>query len=85
MASRSTVALLSTTSESAVMPTQAPEKRDSAQPCRPNSISSAMLDGDSTGIRQAWKTRSLWCGIDEDTQPWSSPATTSTPPCGEAP
>jgi hypothetical protein len=28
---------------------------------------------------------SLWCGIDEETQPWSSPATTSTPPCGDEP
>jgi hypothetical protein len=37
------------------------------------------------GACQDWKAWSLWCGIDEDTQPWSSPATISTPPCGEAP
>jgi len=44
-----------------------------------------MHEGCITGIRQAMKAWSLWCGIDDDTQPWSSPATTSTPPCGDEP
>ena len=44
-----------------------------------------MLAGDSTGISQLWKAWSLWWGIDDETQPWSSPATTSTPPVGEEP
>jgi len=37
------------------------------------------------GACQDWRAWSLWCGMDGDTQPWSSPATISTPPCGEAP
>ncbi|MNZ48235.1 hypothetical protein D3C78_659740 [compost metagenome] len=85
MRSRSTVEPLSTTSERAVKPTQAPEKRDSAQPYRPNSRYSAMVAGETVGTLQAWKARSLWCGMEEDTQPWSSPATISTPPLGEEP
>ena len=28
---------------------------------------------------------SLWCGSEDDLAPWSSPATTSTPPCCEVP
>ena len=38
------------TSDSAVKPTQLPEKRDSAQPYRPNSRYSATLAGATTGI-----------------------------------
>ena len=83
--SRSTLAALSTTSEIAFMPTHAPEARDSAQPYNPNSISSATLAGLSTGMRHDIIAKSLWCEKADDTQPWSSPATTSTPPCGEAP
>ena len=75
----------STTSEIALKPTHAPEKRDSAQPYRPNSRYSATLAGCSTGMLHACIATSLWCGIDDDTQPWSSPATTSTPPCGLEP
>src|SRR4030095_14627220 len=45
--SRSTVEPLSTTSDSAVKPTQLPEKRDSAQPYRPNSRYSATTAGAS--------------------------------------
>ena len=83
--SRSTVAELSTTSDSAVKPTQLPEKRDSSQPYRPYSRYSATQPGDTIGMCQACRVTSLWCGIDDDTQPWSSPATTSTPPCGDEP
>jgi hypothetical protein len=79
------VEALSTTSDNAVKPTQLPEKRDSAQPYRPNSRYSATLAGDTTGACHDWNAWSLWCGMDEDTHPWSSPATISTPPCGEAP
>ena len=85
MTSRSTVVPLSTTSDSAVSPTQWPEKRDSAQPYSPNSRCSATLAGATMGMWKAWNSWSLWCGIDDDTQPWSSPATTSTPPCGDEP
>jgi hypothetical protein len=85
VSSRSTVEPLSTTSESAVKPTQLPEKRDSAQPYRPNSRYSATLAGASTGMCHDCIAASLWCGIDDETQPWSSPATTRTPPCGDAP
>jgi hypothetical protein len=83
--SRSTVMPDSTTSLIALKPTHAPEKRDSAQPYNPNSRYSATLAGCSTGIDQACIATSDWCGIDEDTQPWSSPATTSTPPAGLEP
>src|SRR5690606_8378638 len=84
-ASRSTLDALSTTSEIAFMPTQAPEARDSAQPYNPNSISSETLAGLSTGMRQEIIAKSLWCENADETQPWSSPATTSTPPCGDDP
>src|SRR5512142_1049760 len=84
-ASRSTVIADSTTSLIALKPIQAPEKRDSAQPYSPNSRYSATLAGCSTGMLQACMATSLWCGIDEDTQPWSSPATTSTPPSDDEP
>ena len=83
--SRSTVAPLSTISDSAVKPTQLPEKRESAQPYSPNSRYSATFAGATMGACQDWKAWSLWCGMEEDTQPWSSPATISTPPCGDAP
>lgn len=44
-----------------------------------------MFAGFTTGMCHAIIAKSLWCGIDDDTQPWSSPATTSTPPCGDEP
>ncbi len=44
-----------------------------------------MLAGCSVGMNQLMKATSDWCGIEDDTQPWSSPATTSTPPCGDEP
>ena len=48
-----------------------------------NVIDKVERDGDSFTITSdGW---SLWCGIDDDTQPWSSPATTSTPPCVDEP
>ena len=31
------------------------------------------------------KACSLWCGSVEDLQPWSSPASNSTPPLGDTP
>ena len=76
---------LSTVSEMALKPTQAPEKRDRAQPYRPNSRYSPTSAGLSTGMLQAIRACSLWCGMEELTQPWSSPHTTSTPPWGEEP
>ena len=72
---------LSTTSEIALKPTHAPLKRESAQPYRPNSRYSATLAGWTSGMLQACSAWSLWCGVLLDTQPWSSPQTTSTPPC----
>ncbi|MNS98984.1 hypothetical protein D3C72_1333670 [compost metagenome] len=79
------MAPLSTVSEIALKPTHMPEKRDSAQPYKPNSRYSAMLAGLTMGMLHACMAKSLWCGIDDDTQPWSSPATTSTPPRGDEP
>src|SRR4030095_3419343 len=38
-----------------------------------------------TGIIAAENTCSLWCGRVEDCAPWSSPASTMTPPCSEEP
>ena len=37
------------------------------------------------GINQVRNATSDWCGMDDETQPWSSPATTKTPPLGELP
>jgi len=51
----------------------------------PDKIGLATLAGATMGACQDWKAWSLWCGIDDETQPWSSPATTSTPPCGDEP
>ena len=44
-------------------------------PMRPNSSMSAMFAGFTTGMCHAIIAKSLWCGIDDGTQPWSSPAT----------
>jgi hypothetical protein len=41
--------------------------------------------GNSTGIMQALKMWSDWCGSVDDLAPWSSPASASTPPCGLVP
>src|SRR5450830_433861 len=38
-------------------------------------------DGYSTGMPQAFRIWSDWCAVDEDFAAWSSPASTSTPPC----
>ena len=81
----STEAADSTVSEIALKPTHVPEKRDSAKPHSPKARYSATLAGLSVGMNQAMKATSDWCGMEEETQPWSSPATTSTPPCGEEP
>ena len=64
---------------------QQPEKRDIAQPCRPKSRNSCSVEGFSTGIMEAAKMWSLWCGSEDDFAPWSSPTITSTPPCFEVP
>ena len=75
----------STVSEIALNPTHIPENRDSAIPYRPYSRYSATDAGFRLGMTNVMKATSDWCGIDDETQPWSSPATTSTPPCGELP
>ena len=66
-------------------PTHIPEKRDRAIPYRPNSRYSATFAGFSQGIMKVRNATSDWCGMDEEIQPWSSPAITSTPPVGELP
>src|ERR1700761_3507540 len=38
-------------------------------------------EGYSTGMPQAFRMWSDWCAVDEDLAAWSSPASTSTPPC----
>src|SRR5690348_12334915 len=64
--SASTEALDSTVSASALKATAQPEKRDIAQPCTPRSRYSCTFDGYSTGIMQAAKMWSDWCGkVDE--------------------
>ena len=75
----------STVSEIALKPTQVPENRDSAMPYSPKARYSLTEAGFRTGMNHVMNDTSDWCGIDDDTQPWSSPATTSTPPCGDEP
>src|SRR5439155_12188771 len=43
------------------------------------------LAGFSTGIKQALKMCSDWCGSVDDFAAWSSPASASTPPWREVP
>ncbi len=78
--SASTEALDSTVSASALKPTTQPEKRDIAHACKPRSRYSCTLHGYSIGIMQAEKIWSDWCGSVDEYAPWSSPATSSTPP-----
>jgi hypothetical protein len=59
-------ALDSTVSASALNATTQQEKRDMPQPCTPRSRSSCTLQGYSSGIMQAEKIWSDWCGsVDE--------------------
>jgi hypothetical protein len=83
--STSTDAPDSTTSVTHLNAIQQPEYRLIAKPCRPRSRYSCTLAGLSTGMQQAFRMCSLWCGSVEDFAPWSSPASTSTPPCFEVP
>src|ERR1700733_14585985 len=75
----------STTSVTHFIATQRPEQRLIAQPCRPKSRYSCTFDGNSTGNPHALKMCSDWCASVEDLAAWSSPASTSTPPCGDEP
>ena len=83
--SKSTLAELSTTSATVLKPTQRPDQRDIAQPCRPSSSRSRTSAGTSTGMWAAISAGSLWCGTVEDLQAWSSPAIASTPPVRAVP
>ena len=46
---------------------------------------SCTFAGLSTGMQQALRMCSLWCASVEDFAAWSSPASTSTPPCFAVP
>src|SRR5438477_8998558 len=81
----STTAPDSITSVTHLNATQHPENRDMAMPCKPRSRYSWTLDGLSTGMQQALNMCSLWCARVEDLAAWSSPASTSTPPCLDVP
>src|SRR5258708_33743438 len=81
----STTAPDSITSVTHLNATQHPEKRDIAKPCRPRSRYSWTLEALSTGMQQALNMCSLWCARVEDLAAWSSPASTSTPPCLDVP
>src|SRR6267378_2552360 len=81
----STTAPDSITSVTHLNATQHPENRDMAMPCRPRSRYSWTFAGLSTGMQQALNMCSLWCARVEDLAAWSSPASTSTPPCLDVP
>src|SRR5882672_7958345 len=83
--SMSTTAPDSITSVTHLNATQHPENRDMAMPCRPRSRYSWTLEALSTGMQQALNMCSLWCARVEDLAAWSSPASTSTPPCLDEP
>ena len=71
----------STTSWMVFMPDHTPEKRLMAKACRPMSRMSCTLLGKNTGVPQALKMWSLWCGAVLLLLMWSSPAMAITPPC----
>ena len=75
----------STVSARALKATVQPEKRDMAQPWMPRSRYSCTLHGYKTGIIEAENKWSDWCGRVEEYAPWSSPATSSTPPSFDVP
>ena len=81
----STVAVVSTVSDTSLNPVQSPENRDMAQPWRPRSRNSWTPAGCRMGIMASMRANSLWCAEVEDLQVWSSPDSTSTPPWGEVP
>ena len=78
-------------------PSCPPSRRSSsARPSSPNSATSpshrgrnrgspGRPDGFSTGMQASMKAYSDWWARVEDLQVWSSPASSSTPPCGEVP
>ena len=83
--STSTVAEHSTISVWHLKPTQRPAKRLIAQPSKPYSMYSPTPPGDSSGTMAEARLCSLWCGSVDDTAPWSSPTSSSTPPWRSVP
>ena len=74
-------AVLSTVSCTHFSATQPPVKRDMAMPSRPYSRISCTPAGLSTGTSASTIAYSLWCAVVLDSQIWSSPSSSSTPPC----
>ena len=78
-------AVLSTVSWTHFSDTQPPVKRDMAMPSRPYSRISCTPAGLRTGTSASTMAYSLWCAVVLDSQIWSSPSSSSTPPCGAVP
>ena len=72
-------------SSSALNAIHEPEYRDIAKPCTPRSRYSCTPDGESTGIIGDISMVSLCVATVDERAMWSSPQTSSTPPCGAAP